>query len=111
MTEKPENRNVADFIVKNGGIGRSVLYILAHDGIQSIANPTFWGLLIHFLFIHAYLLVLAIGMPLAVLLFFYLAFAPGVDAKTHSGAVTSLIIAGVLIGLLLYDKRKNRKRK
>ena len=111
MTEQPEDRDLAGFIIASGGMGKAVLRILARDHVRAIANFHFWGLLIHWLFLHAYIVILVLGIPLSLAYFLYVAFWSDVNERLRHGALTSIIVVGVLGGLLGYIEWKGRSKK
>jgi len=111
MERRPEDRDCVGFILESGGIGKAALRILARDRLRAIANPSFWGLVIHSLLICVYGTVFWIGIPLSFVYLAYLAFSPDASDKQRSGALISIIIAAGVIALERFASWRDRPRK
>jgi hypothetical protein len=111
MSKTPEDHDLVGFLLASGGVGRALLRILTRDRFRSLTNSIFWGLGIHFLFLHVYMAIFIVGVPLSVVYFLYLAFAPGVEPETKSGAVISLVVVAFLLAMLVWFRWKDRPPK
>jgi hypothetical protein len=88
------------------------LKILIRDRTKAFVNLNFWSLLIHSLLIFGYAAIISVGIPLSIVYFLYLAFwSDSANVVEKKGALTTLAVIAILVGLRAYMYWKDRPPK